>query len=92
MESLAATESLLPQTDLEGAHAVAEKLRLAVQTKHFQYANQRVSITTSCGLARFRESDSADSLFERADRALYQAKESGRNRCCKEEEVHTPSP
>ncbi len=82
---------LLPQTDLEGAQAVAEKLRLAVQTKHFQYANQRVSITASCGLARFRESDSADSLFERADRALYQAKESGRNRCCKEE-AHTPSP
>ena len=82
---------LLPQTDLAGAHAVAEKLRLTVQTKHFQYANQRVSITASFGLAQFRESDSADSLFERADRALYQAKESGRNRCCKEE-AHTPTP
>ena len=82
---------LLPETDLEGAYALAEKLRLAIQNKHFQYTNQRVSITASCGLARFRKSDSADSLFERADKALYHAKESGRN-CCLKEEEHTSGP
>jgi len=82
---------LLPETDLEGAYALAEKLRLAIENKHFQYTNQRVSITASCGLAQFHEPDSADSLFERADKALYQAKESGRN-CCLKEEEHTSGP
>jgi len=40
-----------------------------------------VSVSISCGLTAFREGDSADDAFDRADKALYKAKADGRNRC-----------
>lgn len=61
--------------------AVAEKLRLAVQDTGFRYRGEPVRITMSCGVAARADSDTPEALFERADAALYQAKEQGRNRC-----------
>ncbi|MCP3869244.1 MAG: diguanylate cyclase [Gammaproteobacteria bacterium] len=78
---------LLPETDLEGSIRVAEKLRLAIEKKPFHSNDSRVTITISCGLSVFRKSDSIESLFERADKALYKAKETGRNRCCTEDDL-----
>jgi diguanylate cyclase len=60
---------------------VAEKLRHAVEHCGFHYRGESVPITISCGIAEFHGGDSIEGVFERADRALYRAKDAGRN-CC----------
>jgi diguanylate cyclase len=72
---------LLPMTKLDAAQGVAEKLRVAVETAAFRHHGEPVPVTISCGLTEFRAGDTATSVYERADRALYQAKQQGRNRC-----------
>ncbi|MCA9667882.1 MAG: GGDEF domain-containing protein [Myxococcales bacterium] len=69
---------LLPNTDGNAALTVAEKLRRAVRETTF--GDARVPITVSAGVTVARSGDSADSLFERTDRALYRAKSEGRDR------------
>ena len=72
---------VLPQTDLEGARVLAERLRQAVEHAEFAIGGARVSITVSIGAAALGgDVRSADDLVEAADGALYGAKESGRNR------------
>jgi diguanylate cyclase len=60
---------------------VANKLRQAIETCGFHFRGEDVSITISCGIAEFQEGDAIDAVFERADAALYRAKDQGRN-CC----------
>jgi diguanylate cyclase len=72
---------LMPETDLDSAMVAAEKLRAAVEGCQFHYQNAQVSITISAGLAQLRKDDSTESLFKRADEAMYRAKQSGRNQC-----------
>jgi diguanylate cyclase (GGDEF)-like protein len=67
---------ILPETNPEGALLVAERLRSAVAA----LANLPVTVTVSVGLASCCQDEHADELVARADRALYQAKERGRNR------------
>ncbi len=71
---------LLPGTALEGALKVAEKLREAVKSCGINSRGKPVPITISCGLSCARPGDTKESLFERADKALYQAKQAGRDR------------
>jgi len=78
---------LMPETDLESAVVAAEKLRAAVEQSQFHYQNAQVSITVSAGLAQLRKDDSTESVFQRADEAMYRAKEAGRNQCL----VETPA-
>lgn len=73
--------TLLPETNANDALLVVDKLRKIVGKCGFKANGDNISITLSCGLTQFVETDSADSFFERADRALYQAKQSGRNQC-----------
>ncbi len=61
--------------------AVAEKLRKAIEDCGFHYKGQEVPITISCGRTHFQPGDNIEAAFERADQALYRAKEAGRNRC-----------
>src|SRR5690606_30947913 len=72
---------LLPMTPIDTAMSVAEKLRGAVATTAFRHRGDSVPVTVSCGLTEFRAGDTLTSAYERADRALYHAKERGRNRC-----------
>jgi diguanylate cyclase len=72
---------LMPKTDRTAAATAAEKLRALVETCPFQYREARVPITVSCGVAEFLPGDTAEQVFDRADRALYRAKQAGRNRC-----------
>ena len=65
----------------ESALKVADKIRQAIEQVDFRYAGKPVQITASCGISEVRVHDTPDSLFERADKALYQAKAQGRNRC-----------
>ena len=75
---------LMPRTNKEGARAAAEKLRLCVTEREFMGAAESQPegrLTLSLGIAEFPEdADSLESLQERADQALYQAKKDGRNR------------
>ncbi|TPQ25149.1 GGDEF domain-containing protein [Methylomonas koyamae] len=72
---------LLPDTNAAAGLQVAEKLRNTVQGCSFNANGNKVNITLSGGLSQYREGDSTEALFERADAGLYQAKHSGRNRC-----------
>ena len=72
---------LLPDTDRESALNFANKLRLIIEKSRFNYGTKSVVITISCGVSEFCKDDTPETVFERADRALYLAKSSGRNRC-----------
>ena len=71
---------IMPDTDKLSAHTAIEKVRLAIADCPFNFNQQRIPITSSFGIASFNEGDSIEDCFERADRALYKAKENGRNR------------
>lgn len=68
---------ILPNTSLQGALRVAEILRAIIE-KHIFVNNLRV--TCSFGVAEFSEGDDEQSFIKKADKALYKAKEEGRNR------------
>ena len=74
---------ILPQTDMRGGKIVAEQIRSAVSTgnlKNNLNGETYGKITMSIGVAQYRQDDLPNSLIQRADRALYLAKEGGRNR------------
>ncbi len=71
---------LLLGTPPANALNVAETIREDVGRLGFHFRGTPVTVTASCGLTDIREGDTPASLFDRADRALYRAKESGRNR------------
>jgi diguanylate cyclase len=73
---------LLPNTDRNSALILANQLRQTIVGTGFNSSGTSVAITISCGITQFIEHDTDESAFERADQALYQAKEQGRNRCC----------
>ncbi len=72
---------LLPETGRDEAQRALETLREAVAQSPFHFRDQPVAVTVSIGVADFAASATPDSVFERADAALYRAKEAGRNRC-----------
>ncbi len=72
---------IFPETRLEDALSLANKIREKIQNSKFHYEHKPVPITASAGLATFRPNDSIEDVFKRADAALYRAKEAGRNRC-----------
>lgn len=72
---------MLPGVNAEGARLVAERIRSVIEKHHFvSHDHRQIPITVSLGVSEFMLGDSAKSLFERADLALYQAKRNGRNR------------
>lgn len=74
---------LMPETSADNANVATEHLRKMVEATEFHFRGKRVPITISCGISEFRQGDNPGRVFERADKALYEAKNSGRNRCCK---------
>lgn len=70
---------LLPQTRLEGAIVVAERLRESVERFRFRVGGESLSITISGGVAQYMAGMNKSDFVDAADTALYQAKNSGRN-------------
>jgi len=73
----------LPTTALQSAITVAEQIRRAVMTKELvrRSSGERLGrVTISIGVAALRPADTPQQLIERADKCLYAAKNSGRNR------------
>ena len=73
--------AILPGTDIKGAQLITNKLREMIAETNFHFRDQPVKITVSAGLAEIRESETGEAVFMRADKALYKAKECGRNNC-----------
>lgn len=72
---------LCPETDLENTVKKAERLRLALYNLKLDSLNQ-TQLSASFGVAEVEPGDTVESIFRRADKALYHAKETGRNRVC----------
>ena len=78
----------LPETDSAGAIQVADRIRSNVEEATFTMDGQSARVTISIGVALFPvHGRDLVTLVRRADRALYRAKEEGRNRVCLEGEA-----
>jgi len=72
---------ILPETDAAGAHAIAERIRKVVGATSHPTEQGAIQVTVSIGLATSPcPGDSAEAVLEAADKALYRAKQGGRNR------------
>lgn len=78
---------LLPHTTLEEAELVAKRLRSAVEKKKINIEEyniegiKQIGVTISIGVSAYNKADKEiETLYQNADKALYEAKESGRNR------------
>jgi diguanylate cyclase (GGDEF)-like protein len=70
---------LLPDTDLRGAGVVAEKLRVALQGTTISWAERRVPVAMTFGVAVYTRGTTVQDAISRADRALYSGKHGGKN-------------
>ena len=79
---------VLPETDLQHAHEIAERVRLLVEGNEFDIKDAKLRITASIGVATLKQIENrsslptdeiCDLLLARSDEALYEAKHSGRN-------------
>lgn len=72
---------ILPDTDEEGAFALAEDLRLLITKKPILYKDINIELTISCGISTYKQQDNIEpeQLFSGADKALYLCKKEGRN-------------
>lgn len=68
---------ICPNTDVNGALVLAEKFRLAIESYEFERV---ISLTASFGVASFERYESIEKVFHKVDKALYDAKENGRNK------------
>jgi two-component system, cell cycle response regulator len=75
---------LLPETVLESAMMMAERIRKAISSLNIMCDDHLVKVTMSFGISTLmkKQPNNTDDLIKRADHALYQAKSRGRNKCC----------
>ncbi len=73
---------LVPETALEQATEVAERIRQAIESIEVRFNDHRLSVTVSLGVAEFQPTKdlSSQPFIERVDQAMYRSKEAGRNR------------
>jgi diguanylate cyclase (GGDEF)-like protein len=75
---------ILAETDKDGAIQAAERIRQAVEYSDIKAYDEELKVTISLGISTLSEDAAKDiqGFIDRADQALYQAKEKGRNRIC----------
>jgi diguanylate cyclase (GGDEF)-like protein len=71
---------ILPETELEAARVLAERIREAIGKRPLLVDSQRIAVTVSLGVACTVGDANLDDLSQEADRAMYLAKRGGRNR------------
>lgn len=72
---------LLNNTTPEGALLLAERIRLSIGKQEHTYGKSTVKTTVSLGIATLKKDENSTNLFRRADEAMYNAKQQGRNQC-----------
>ena len=70
---------LMPETNMDEAKIATNILRKLIENTHFKEVEE---ITCSIGVAQFQSNDTIDDILLRSDEALYEAKETGRNKVC----------
>ena len=70
---------LLTSTSSENAAILVEKMRSGIAATSFHFKGEPVNLTLSAGITETRVGDDVESIYERADKAMYKAKNSGRN-------------
>lgn len=72
---------LFPETDLNSAVFIAERIRLAISKLEFECEKKRFSVTVSIGISELLDrNDTMENMLKRSDDSLYKAKANGRNR------------
>ncbi len=71
---------ILPDTSLKEARQIGERFRETLSSLPIQCENEELRVTASLGIAQFKPGDSRDDWLSKADKAMYMAKELGRNR------------
>jgi len=71
---------ILPETDLNGARFVVDRLKMVVQKTPLIYEGRKIAISLSAGVAQIETDENASALVLRAERCVLQAKRDGRNR------------
>ncbi|WP_428623671.1 GGDEF domain-containing protein, partial [Sedimenticola sp.] len=75
--------ALLPATDQISAGATAERIRTAIENLRIQVGEDEIKVTISIGISQLVPGENAiEPVMVRADRALYRAKDQGRNQVC----------
>lgn len=70
---------LASNTALDGAMMLAERIRRRIESLECHYGEEQIPVAISLGIAGYRPGDNSETLFEKADTALYAAKAAGRN-------------
>ena len=73
---------LLPQTDVQDGQLLLTRLQRALTGGLFMHESKPVLVTFSAGVTALREGEALDDAIVRADRAMYEAKRTGKNRTC----------
>lgn len=73
---------LMHEASLEGARLLAERIRKNIADTPCHCSGLDINMTISAGISAYEENDSPLTLFSRADEAMYQAKQNGRNQTC----------
>lgn len=72
---------LLPETTQQQALQVADKLRQSIEQNPIRYRQLRIPVSITAGVVEYDLHSELDACIEKADKALYQGKQGGRNRC-----------
>jgi len=70
---------LLSDTDANGAELLADRIRASIENHTIAYGMETIKITASLGVSTLRNNDTIESFILRADKAMYTAKNKGRN-------------
>lgn len=82
---------LLNKTDVAGAKITAERIRRNIEQLSLHYASQAIPVSVSIGVATLCHNENKEDLMARADKALYQAKQNGRNQVMLAEPALAPA-
>ena len=78
----------LPETSEEEALVLADAVRQKIASYRFNDEETMIKVTVSCGISHFITDDTHETMFNRADKALYSAKDQGRNQCVIHSSLH----